>query len=164
MNIDTDAIRRLRDTLLRSEFDTSRRVKSNRVAQDAAILRRVEPFAETMYLVMMADEESALVERKALVAALGVLADGWLDASEMDAMLDRFEDSAKRLGSEARLEQIGARLSVDRDDREMAFTLGAVVALADDRVDVRENRVLDWVREYFGISPQRVAVLLDNID
>jgi uncharacterized tellurite resistance protein B-like protein len=166
MNIDTDAIRRLRDHLLaRAEMP---RPATGRQSTDPAladaIRRRVEPFAESMYLVMMADGDADAAERKTLTGALDVLTDSRIDQSELEAMLGRFEANARREGSEARLAYIGARLSSDRDDREMAFTLSAVVAMADNRIDVRENQMLEWVSEYCGISERRVAALLEAID
>ena len=42
-------------------------------AVTAAILRRAEPFAETMYLVMMADGDAGEEEQRALAGALQVL-------------------------------------------------------------------------------------------
>ncbi len=165
MNIDSTAIRRLRDNLLSQARHDPRRSEGNDGTElELAVLRRVEPFAETMFLVMMADGDPASVEREALVAALEVLTDAQLRRAEIDAMLDRFQSNVARSGAEARLAQIGAVVCADRDDRETAFTLGAVIALADDRVDVRENRTLEWVQEYFGLSDRRVASLIDAID
>jgi tellurite resistance protein len=172
MNINTEAIRRVRDELLRREFSVGavpEKARSGSSAtldprQRAAMLRRVEPFAETMYLVMMADSESASVERRAVVAALDLLTGGMVDAKDLQAMLERFDDNAQREGSEGRLMRLGSVLAGDRDDRETAFTLAAVVALADERVELSENRVLDWVREYFGVSRRRAADLLESID
>ena len=133
-------------------------------ARREALLRRIEPFAETMYLVMMAVAESSAVERQALLSALDVLTGGAVDVSDLQALLERFDASAVRDGSEARLLQIGSRLATDREDRETAYTLAAVVALADERVEPGENRVLEWVREYFGVSDRRARALLDSGD
>ena len=41
--------------------------------------------------------------------------------------------------------------------------MGAVIALADDRVDIRENRVLEWIKDYYGISERRMSALLETI-
>jgi len=183
MDIDTEAIRRLRDTLLLCEdlrrFTGNEQARSPGVEtpgvetpgvetpgdeREAMVLRRVEPFAETMYLVMMADGDPADVERRALAGALQVLTEDAISPARLDAMLDQFETNVRREGSEARLMHIGTRLGADRDDRETAFTLAAVVALADTRFDLRENRVLEWVQEYFGVSNHRASALLDTID
>ncbi len=165
MNIDSTAIRRLRDNLLSQARRDELRSEPERGAElELAVLRRIEPFAETMFLVMMADDDPASIEREALVAALDVLSGAQLRRRKIDAMLDRFQTNVAREGTEARLAQIGAVVCADRDDSETAFTLGAVIALADDRVDVRENRTLEWVKEYFGLSDRRVALLIDSID
>lgn len=169
VNIDTEAIRRLRDHLLSHVPETPGTQPRHRDAgQDGeprrdAVTRRVEPFAETMYLVMMADGEPDAAERKALAAAISVLTDGQMTADDIDSMLERFDGNTRHAGSEGRLAQLGARLCADQDDRETAFSLGAVVALADDRVDVRENQALQWIRKYYGISDRRMASILESI-
>jgi tellurite resistance protein len=169
VNIDTEAIRRLRDHLLSAMPAAPAEPAGSAGAAQAteprsdAVTRRVEPFAETMYLVMMADGEPDAAERKALTAAISVLTDGQLTIADIESMLERFDAGARHAGSEARLAQLGVRLCADQDDRETAFSLGAVVALADDRVDVRENQALQWIRQYYGISDRRMAAILESI-
>lgn len=169
MNVNTEVIRRLRDSLLLRERTAQPDVAPITGAQKQgaprdALLRRIEPFAETMYLVMMADAESAEVERRALLGALSVLTDGTVDPAELNCMIDRFDAGTAREGSEARLQQIGMHFASEREDRETAFTLAAVVAVADERVEPGENRVLEWVQEYFGVSDRRAQILLESID
>ena len=164
MEINSCAIRRLRDHLLTDLHSPRPEGCTGSVQAERAVIRRLEPFAETMYLVMMADGEPAATERQALNAALGVLSDGQIRQTEIDSMLDRFEERARTAGGEARLAQLGAHLSVDQDDRETAFCLGAVMALADDQVDMRENQALRWVQEYFGLSDRRVTEILQTVD
>jgi hypothetical protein len=130
----------------------------------AALLRRVEPFAETMFLVMVADEHAAAAENRALSAAVEILTDGLVGPDGIREMIDRFHDNLSAAGAEARLARIGASFGADRDDREIAFTRAAAMALADDEVAISENRTLAWVREYFGISDQRVVALIESID
>jgi uncharacterized tellurite resistance protein B-like protein len=164
MEINSCAIRRLRDHLLTDLQNPGSASCAGSVKAEEAIIRRLEPFAETMYLVMMADGEPAATERQALNAALGVLSDGQISQTEVDAMLDRFEQRASNEGGESRLAQLGAQLSADREDRETAFCLGAVMALADDRVDLRENQALRWIQEYLGLSERRVTEILETVD
>lgn len=163
MDINTVAIRRLRDALLSKSTGSA----SNTGAPSAtgeAVLRRVEPFAETMFLVMVADDHAATSETQALSAAVEILTDGLVGSDGVREMIDRFHDKLSAFGAEARLARIGASFGADRDDREIAFTLAAAMALADDEVAIGENRTLAWVREYFGISDQRVAALIESID
>jgi uncharacterized tellurite resistance protein B-like protein len=164
MEINTSAIRRLRDHLLTDPHTAPSHSCAGAVQAEAAVIRRLEPFAETMYLVMMADGEPAATERQALNAALAVLSDGQIRQAAIDSMLNGFQDRARNEGTEARLWQLGVHLSADRDDRETAFSLGAVMALADDQVDVRENQALRWVQEYFGLSDRRVSEILQSVD
>jgi len=164
MEINSCAIRRLRDHLLTSPHTPASESCAGAVQAEAAVIKRLEPFAETMYLVMMADGEPATSERQALNAALAVLSDGQISQAAINSMLNGFQERASNEGTEARLWQLGAHLSADRDDRETAFSLGAVMALADDRVDVRENQALRWVQEYFGLSDRRVSEILQSVD
>lgn len=164
MEIDTGAIRRLRDGLLRSAASPEETGDGDGSQQAEATLARIEPFAETMYLVMMADGKSDPGERRAVKGALELLTDGHLPLPELEALLDRFARDASEQGAEARLMQIGAILGGDREGRETAFALAAAVALADSRVQIDENRVMAWVQEYFGISSKRSAEILAGSD
>lgn len=157
MNIDREAVRRVRDQLLEHA------VAEGPVLAEA-MLRRLEPFAETMYLVMMADGASAAEERRALMAALSVLSDAAIPEDALNGMIGRFAARVDEHGMEACLARIGGGLGSDREDRDTAFTLAAVAALADDRVDVSENRVLRQVQEHLGLSDRRVAELLGAMD
>jgi len=168
MEIDTRAIRRLRDHLLAHpeppEPGTGEQRDVASPWTGSAIARRVEPFAETMFLVMMADGEPDAAERRALLGALNVLTEGQVSSALFEAMLDRFATQAQREGVEGRIARLGARLGADQDERETAFTLAAAIALADDRVHARENHTLAMIREYYGVSARRMAALLDTMD
>lgn len=161
MNIRTDAILRLRDHLLSSEQEAAGRGSSERAGD--AVRERVEPFAETMFLVMLADAEQAVSEHDALVVAVDTLTDGQMGRDAVDALLSEFSGRVRAEGRDGCIARIGARLNADRDDREMAFTLAAVMALADDRVAVEENQVLDLMRTYYGISDRRMEVILGSL-
>ena len=156
MEIDTVSIRRLRDELFRREDARASAIEEKtsnaHSAEVRAVMRRVEPFAETMYVMMLADGEPGAIERKALAGALHVLSDGCLGDFDIELLLNRFADNAAREGGEGCLSRIGARLGANREDRETAFTLAAVIALADARVDVSENQMLALVQEYFGLT------------
>jgi uncharacterized tellurite resistance protein B-like protein len=154
MNVNTRAIRQLRDQLL------SGTAAGGGDGMSSELLGRIEPFAETMFLVMGADDHQAEAEQQTLTAALNVLTGEALTGAELEALLARFRHDLEIFGREARLAIIGTRLGGARDDRETAFALAAAVALADHRVDVRETRLLELVREHFGISDRRVEAIL----
>jgi tellurite resistance protein len=128
------------------------------------MLQRIEPFAETMFIVMAADEDLAPTERTALNGAIHILAGGATPAAQIDAMIDRFQQDLDVQGAEARLAGIGVRFGTDREDREIAFTLAAAMALADEELDWRENQTLLWIQEYFGLSSRRIASLVESIE
>ena len=161
MNIRTDAILRLRDHLLSSAPESAGRSADEQSGE--VVRKRVEPFAETMFLVMLADEEQADSEHDALVVAVDMLTDGLMGRDAVDALLAEFAERVRQEGREGCVARIGAWLSADRDDREMAFTLAAVIALADDRVEVEENEVLDLMRTYYGISNRRMEAILGTL-
>ncbi|NIP13548.1 MAG: hypothetical protein GWM88_01925 [Pseudomonadales bacterium] len=161
MNIRTDAILRLRDHLLSSAPESAGRSADEQPGE--VVRKRVEPFAETMFLVMLADDEQADSEHDALVVAVDMLTDGLMGRDAVDALLAEFAERVRQEGREGCVARIGAWLSADRDDREMAFTLAAVIALADDRVEVEENEVLDLIRTYYGISNRRMEAILGTL-
>jgi uncharacterized tellurite resistance protein B-like protein len=119
---------------------------------------RILPFAEVMFLVMCADGRSDAAERRTLTAALGVLCEGRLSESDLTGMIAEF--SRREGDPETRIARLGATLARERSDREMAFTLAATIALADEEVADGERSVLDMVAEYFGISDARANELL----
>jgi len=169
MNINTVAVRRLRDRLLAagsldpaSGHQVATYEPNGSVTQ--AVMRRIEPFAETGYITMVADGESVAAEHRALAAALSILGDGQVSTEDVEVLLSTFASRLQASGAEGRIAQIGAQLGAEREDREIAFTLAAVIALADGSVDIAENGVVEWVREYFGVSNKRVAQLLEEAD
>lgn len=166
MEIDTQAVRELRDSLIAqgrlSGVDESPHQALTRDQQDAT-LNRLEPFVETMYLVMMADQEEAPSEWNALRGAIRVFTEGLLAEQEIETMLARLAKRRREDGAEARLQVLGAHLCADRADREAAFALAAVTALADDTVAVEENRVLEDMADWYGISTKRRMTILEQL-
>lgn len=162
-SIDTNTIRRLRDALVtqgRLPAATGHVI----AAQRQATLERVAPFAETMYLVMMADDRADLAEHQAIRGAIGLLADGMLDEACIDELLQRCAGAAQQQGAQTLLQQIGARVCAVRLDRETAFTLAAAVALADDRVANTESVLVATIAEWYGISDRRCAEILGELE
>jgi len=167
LDIDTSKIRQLRDQLLAftktATLKTARNADSTGTGQGVgdATLQRIRPYAETMYLVMMADGSPDAQELDALSAAVEILAGRQILAEDIDRMFQQFADAVMRSGVEQRVAQLGAQLGADREGREIAFTLAAAVAMADQAVDIAENQVLEWVGEYYGISAGSLARLID---
>jgi len=165
MQLDTAVTRRLRDALLSTaEASPSGALEDPDALtpEQHAALDRILPIIEALYLMMVADRDAASAERQAVTGALVALSGGVLGGSVVDWILERFERALAEQGREERLEQIGGQLSADRDDAEAAFTLAAAVAMVDGRVDDEENRLVQELREWLGISPKRAALILDE--
>jgi hypothetical protein len=162
LNVDTAAIRRLRDHLL--EPAPPPQADARPISETSTAVRsRVLPFAEVMYLIITADEVITPEETTALVSALEILTAGQLARDELSTIVSDFVETIPSGAAEARLFRLGAELGADREDREMAFTLAAVMALADDRVVERETEVLEWAQQAFGISDRRMRELLGEL-
>jgi len=165
LNIDTDTVRRLRDALIaRGETDPGPDGTGQEQPREVrASLLRVAPFVETMYLMMMADGRAGEAEQTAISGAIRLLTQGLVAEEELAELLRRCEERARAEGAEARLRAIGSHICADRMDREMAFTLAAVVALADNRVRSEESLLMSSVAEWYGISSKRGDELLHQI-
>jgi uncharacterized tellurite resistance protein B-like protein len=162
MDVDTPMIRRLRDALL---DQAAAEVPAGQVTDAAAdaVLNRIAPFLETMYLMMLVDGETDLQEQSAIRGALGFLGQGLVSEGQLDALLEQFGQRLSQSSIEGRLQSIGGYISADRDDREMAFSLAAATAIADGHVDLHESGLLETIAEWFGISSRRRRELLDAV-
>ena len=167
MNIDTAVIQRVRDALLSEERlnngPAGTAQDGNELGFQQETLQRFSPFAETMFLVAIADGHEDPKELDALSGAMRLLTDNGLADSVLQDIYQRCKHDASELGVDRYLERIGARLGSDRMDRETAFTLAAAVALADGRVEIAESDLLRTVAEYFGISNKAMRRLLEEI-
>ena len=155
-------MRRLRDHFLALDTTAGGTASPLPAPVAEAVLRRAEPLAETMYLVMMADGDAGDEERRALAGALSVLTQGAVEGEAVGQMFDRFAERLAVAGAHGRLRELGLHLSARPEDRETAFSLGAMVALADEDVDGSELVVL--LAEYYGVSDRRAEALLQALD
>lgn len=168
LNIDTQTVRRLRDALIESGRLEERSPVTNSGSKiddrSQALIDRVSPFAETMYLTMMVDGEAAESEKEAIRGALQMLTQGFLDESMLEKILDRCQTVAQEQGVEFRLQTLGAQLCADRQDRETAFTLAAAVAMADNQVADEESLLVGSIAEWYGVSGKRCSEILQQIE
>jgi tellurite resistance protein len=166
MEIDTQIVRNLRDTLIENgrlkHAETGSGDAPNSRAR--ASIERVKPFAETMCLMMMVDGVADEAEKDAIRGALEVLTDGLLHATLLDDMLEECLSVIRDDAFEARLQMIGTQLSGDKVDRETAFMLAAAVAAADQAFLEREMNLLDTIAEWYGLSSKRTAQLLNQLE
>ena len=167
MDLDTSSIRRLRDRLLSVEPgseppETERGGGPGPSEEHLALLERIGPLAETLFLTMEADGARDRAEKQAIRNAIDVLADDLLPGPLIDGFLARLEGALEAEGRSARLEALASRFALDRGDAETAFTLAAAVALSDGRIDEAERGWFEQMRRTFGIPAERAKALLDG--
>jgi uncharacterized tellurite resistance protein B-like protein len=166
MLLDSDVLARLRDELVRRGGRVSMPPPSSpdgakaESADVLAVMQRVAPMCELLYLLMVADDESHAREQEVLRGAIRALTDGALRTSAIDALLATFEGAVRAHGREQRLAQVAGQLAADRAEAETAFMLAAVMAIADDERAGKERDTLHELRELLGISSTRARFLV----
>ena len=173
MKLKTRTIERLRDALLESGRRTSVVVSSAYEtltregllsAEEVAALNRVDPLAETMFLMMAADGKLTSEEQDAVRGGIRGLTDDLLRSGTITVMLQNYQGRLDAEGRDERLRQIAESISEEPSEAESAFALAAAVALADDDVSEEENSFINQLAGWFGISPERSSAILDQID
>lgn len=167
MRLDPELTRRVRDLILaRGQGPSSpTELELTGFGQDGApernaVIARVAPMAEALFLAMSADGICAGAERTALRGAILTVTDGELDDAAIDSLLQRFDRALHDEGLDARLDAVASQLSRYRADGEVAVELAAAVMIADGQVDPAERAVLERLAEDLGIDPDRVLALL----
>lgn len=173
MKIRTATILRMRDTLLKSgrrpstvvstAFETLAR-EGMLGPEEAAALNRIEPLAESMFLMMAADDKVTDHERDVVRGAIRGMSDDLLRSGTINVMLENFEARLKEHGRDARLREIADQLAEDPAEAEGAFALAAAVALADDEVADQENEFINLLAEWFGIGHARALEILEQLE
>ncbi|HEX6277735.1 MAG TPA: TerB family tellurite resistance protein [Polyangiaceae bacterium] len=173
MKLKTKTILRLRDALLQSgrrpslvassAYETLTR-EGLLSPEEVGALNRVEPLAETMFLMMCADSKVTDAERDAVRGAIRGLTGDGLRTGTIKVMLENYERRLKEEGREERLRQIAETIAEEPAEAEGAFALAAAVALADDEVADEENALINQLAEWFGIPPDRTAEILDQLE
>lgn len=173
MKLETATIRRLRDALLQSGRRPSAVVSPAYAAlaragllteQEQIVLDRVDPVAETLYLVMAADGKIEPAERDAVRGAVRGLTDSILHDGTIDVMMEHYEKALASEGREARLQSVAERLKGHPSEAEAAFSMAAAVALADDEVSDEERQLVSQLAVWFGITLERAGAMLNQLD
>lgn len=173
MKIETVTIRRLRDSLLQSgrrpstvlssAYETLAR-QGMLSPEESAALNRVDPLAETMFLMMAADGTISEPERDAVRGAIRGLTDNLVRSGTITVMLENYQQRLEEQGRDVRLQEIADEIAEEPSEAEGAFALAAAVALADDEVAEEENAFINQLAEWFGISQERADSILDQLD
>jgi tellurite resistance protein len=173
VKLKTRTIERLRDALLESgrrpsvvvssAYETLTREGLLSPAEIAA-LNRVDPLAETMFLMMAADGKLTNAERDAVRGGIRGLTDDVLRTGTINVMLDNYQRRLESDGRDERLRQIAETIAEEPSEAESAFALAAAIALADDDVAEEENSFINQLANWFSIEPDRAGIILDQIE
>jgi tellurite resistance protein len=173
MKLKTKTILRLRDALLQSgrrpsfvassAYETLTR-EGLLSSEEMGALHRVDPLAETMFLMMSADNKVTDSEREAVRGAIRGLTNSGLRTGTINVMLENYQKRLETDGREERLREIAETIAEEPTEAESAFALAAAVALADDEVADEENAFINQLAEWFGLTPERTAQILDQLE
>lgn len=173
MNVKTQTIARLRDALLESGRRPSTVLSSAYEAltragllspEEMAALNRVDPLAETMFLMMAVDGKVAEVERDAVRGAIRGLTNNVLRSGTINVMLETYAERLAAQGRDLRLHEIAEDIAEEPSEAEGAFALAAAVAYADDEIDASENEFINQLADWLGISAKRADEILDQLE
>lgn len=171
MDIRTSTVERLRDALLQSGA-RSGPIKSSAYGilvreglltkpQEEA-LARIDAIAETMFLVASANGEVTDTELSAVRGAVRGLCGEVLTDGIIQAMIETYAVKLQQEGRPARLASIRLAMQ-DETEALNAFALAAAAALADDRLDREENRLILEIKEAFHLKDEQVAQILGQL-
>jgi len=169
MRLDSATLLELRDQLrqrgerLSLPSEPPRKAGEPLSADASAVVQRVAPMCEVLYLLLLADEQRDVREDEVLRGAVRALTEGMLRTADIDGMLARFDAGLAHQSREHRLELVTAQLSSDRSDAEATLTLAAVMVIADETPDRREQAMLEDLRQLLGIPTPRAKLLLGEV-
>lgn len=126
---------------------------------ESAVVERVAPMCELLYLMMQEDGVCGVRERQVLRGVARTLSGGALSISQIDELIDQFDALVQEYGREERLYDVTEALGADRVVAESAYTLAATMMIADDRASSEEGSMLANVARQLGISERRAAEL-----
>lgn len=172
MKLRTRTIERLRDALLASGRKESavrssayeilaRQGLLNQEEQNA--IARVDAVAETMFLMMAADELVTDTEIAAVRGAIRGLTGEILGDGVIKVMIENYALRLKKEGRDARLRSIAEALASEPDEAQSAFALAAAVALADNEVADSEDAFIHELARWFGFDEARASAILDQL-
>jgi len=131
--------------------------------EEVAAINRVDPLAETMFLMMSADGKVAEEEKDAVRGAIRGLTDNLIRSGTINVMLENYEARLAEEGKDQRLHEIAETICEDASEAEGAFALAAAVALADEEVADEENALINQLADWFGIPAARAEEILDQL-
>lgn len=165
MDVDTPAVRALRQHLLRLSTDSIppslgfTRAREQTPEEDE-VLRRFAPFAELLYLVAASDGRTVKAEREVILGAFRALTGGRVRSQRLSELEASLRERMATSGPDEMLEEVASSLALVPQDAELGFALSAAVVLADSSVEAREERFLVELADWLGIGSERARGLL----
>jgi len=129
-------------------------------AYHEALVARIAPMCEILYLTMVVDGSEGAREYRVLRGAVRLLTDGEVPSGVLDELLQRFRSDSDDISS--RLAMAGARLAGNREDAEAALILSVALASADGPLTSAEQSFLTEVADVLGISHKHRQQLLQE--
>jgi uncharacterized tellurite resistance protein B-like protein len=126
---------------------------------ESAVVERVAPMCELLYLMMESEGHCGVHERHVLRGVARTLSDGALSGPQIDELISQFAILSIQYGRQERMYDVTDVLRADKVVAEAAFTLAATIMIADDNVNQAELSMLANVAQHLGISKQRAAEL-----
>ncbi len=168
MDLETPVLARLREHLLSlgrhsiaPQFGAPRATAGS--DDESAVLLRFRPFAELFFLVASADGTIDARERAVTLGAFRALTGGRVKSASLEKLEQELADQLKAEGAMTMLESVCSSLASDREDAELAFTLGSVVALADETFAGDEAELLAQLAKWLRIPQARASELLTEV-
>lgn len=132
-------------------------------AYHEALVARIAPLCEILYLTMVVDGSEGVREYRVLRGAVRLLTDGEVPSGVLDELLQRFRSATH--GEEdirSRIALAGARLAGHREDAEAAFVLSVALASADGPLTPAEQRFLAELADVLGATSATSQALLQQ--
>lgn len=126
-----------------------------------AILHRVAPMAEALFLMVNADGVCDESEHRALRGAVRTLTADALDDRTIDSLFATFGDSLVRDGIDGRVAYVAGQIAADRVDRQVTLELAAAAILSDGPATPVERNALERLAEEVGADPDAALAMLD---
>lgn len=129
-------------------------------AYEEALVARIAPLCEVLYLTMVVDGKEASLEYKMLRGAVRWLTDGDVPNHVFDELVQRFRCQLEQEDPFTRIVSVAAQLADQRHEAEAAFALAVALASADTPLSARELSFLLELRDLLGIEKHQGADLL----
>lgn len=128
-----------------------------------ALVARISPLCEILYLTMAVDGSESTQEQRVLQGAVRLLTEGELPPDVLNELLQRFR--AAMLADDdvhTRLALLGAQLAGHREDAEAAFLLAVAIASADGPLSIAERNFLAELAAVLGVNKAHGQQLLQE--